>query len=154
MFKFILIFLIIQQVYSTDEQTHSLSKHPLFIKIFRLLDQLLLQVHEMQILIIRTYDMINELPYDLRPFYSECVNETNNVSKIHYSSNLNEAARIRIPQIKSQLKQATTIEQQLNIMNITDRIVADISLNTIKPSFSLITEILDCFKSKSKLTMV
>ncbi|CAF1222273.1 unnamed protein product [Adineta steineri] len=154
MFKFILIFLIIQQVYSTDEQTHSLSKHPLFIKIFRLLDQLLLQVHEMQILIIRTYDMINELPYDLRPFYSECVNETNNVSKIHYSTNLNEAAIIRIPQIKSQLKQATTIEQQLNIMNITDRIVADISLNTIKPSFSLITEILDCFKSKSKLTMV
>ncbi|CAF1198832.1 unnamed protein product [Adineta steineri] len=154
MFKFILIFLIIQQVYSTDEQTHSLSKHPLFIKIFRLLDQLLLQVHEMQILIIRTYDMINELPYDLRPFYSECVNETNNVSKIHYSSNLNEAAIIRIPQIKTQLTQATTIEQQLNIMNITDRIVADISLNTIKPSFSLITEILDCFKSKSKLTMV
>ncbi|CAF1145590.1 unnamed protein product [Adineta steineri] len=154
MFKFILIFLIIQQVCSTDEQTHSLSKHPLFIKIFRLLDQLLLQVHEMQILIIRTYDMINELPYDLRPFYSECVNETNNVSKIQYSSNLNEAAIIRIPQIKSQLKQATTIEQQLNIMNITDRIVADISLNTIKPSFSLITEILDCFKSKSKLTMV
>ncbi|CAF1145719.1 unnamed protein product [Adineta steineri] len=154
MFKFILIFVIIQQVYSTDEQTHSLSKHPLFIKIFRLLDQLLLQVHEMQILIIRTYDMINELPYDLRPFYSECVNETNNVSKIHYSSNLNEAAIIRIPQIKTQLTQATTIEQQLNIMNITDRIVADISLNTIKPSFSLITEILDCFKSKSKLTMV
>jgi hypothetical protein len=153
MFKLIIFFLIVQQVFSIDEQVLSISEHPLFTKILGLIDQLLIQVRKMQTLIIRTYDMINEMPNDLRPFFAECFTATHNNSRIQYSLNLGEAEITRIPQIKDQLNQATTLEQQLNIMNITDRIVADITLNVIKPSLSFVTEILDCFKSKSQLTI-
>jgi hypothetical protein len=149
MLKFIILLLIIQQVLSADDQVVSISGHPLFIKIFGLIDQLLTQVRKMQSLIIRTYDVVDQVPNDLRPFFSECFTETHNTSKIQYSSNLMEAEATRIPQIKDQLSQAKTLEQQLSIMNITDRIVADITLNILKPSLLFVNEIHDCLKSKS-----
>ncbi len=153
MFKFILVFLFVQRVVSTNEQTLSISKHPLFTKILGLLDQLLLQVRKMQTLMIRTYSMIDHIPNDLRPFFAECFTAIYNTSRIQYSLKLDEAKLTRIPQLKTQLKQATTLEQQLNIVNITDRIVADITLNIVKPSMLFITEILDCIKNKTHISM-
>lgn len=154
MLKYIIIILSIQQILSLDDEVISISGHPLFRKIFGLIDQLLGQVHKMQSLIIRTYEMINHMPNDLRPVFDECFTETHNNSRIQYSSNLSEAEITRIPQIKDQLNQAKTLEQQLNIMNITDRIVADITLNILKPSLSFVSEIHDCLKSKSQLMAV
>jgi hypothetical protein len=148
MFKLFLLFLFIQQVLSTDKEVISISDHPLFTKILGLIDQLVVQVRRMQTLIIRTYDMIEQMPNDLRPFFSECFTAEHNASKARYSSNLNEAEISRIPRIKTQLKEATTLEQQLNIMNMTDRIVEDITYNVVKPSLSFVTGIIDCIRSK------
>ncbi len=154
MFKLLILFLCVQQIFSINEPTASISANPLFTKILGLVDQLLLQVRKMQSLIIRTYNMIDRMPVNLRPFFVGCFTATHNATRIEYSFNLNEAEMIRIPKIKDQLKQATTLEQQLSIMNVTDRIMADISLNVVKPSLSFVTEILDCLKSKSQFTLV
>ncbi|UJR25108.1 hypothetical protein I4U23_006467 [Adineta vaga] len=109
------------------------------------------QVRKIQLLISRTYDMIDQIPTDIRPIFSECVSDTYNLTRMQYTITLNEAEITRIPEIKGQLKQATTVEQQRNAMNKTDRIVADITLNVVKPSFSFLTEILD-FDVQSALT--
>ena len=153
MFKFIILFLIVEEVSSSNVQVTSISEHPLFKKIFALIDQLVIQVRKMQTLIICTYDMIEQIPNDLRPFFLDCFTTTHNISRIQYSLNLNEAELTRLPQIKYQLNQAKTLEQQLNVMNITDRIVADITLNIVKPSLLFVNEILDCLKSKTQLTL-
>jgi len=153
MFKFIILFLIVQPAFSTDEQVISIAEHPLFTKILGLIDELLAQVRKMQALIIRTYDLFDRIPNDLKPVFAECFTETHNASRIQYFLKLNEAEVTRIPQIKDQLNQAETLEQQLNVINITDKIVADITFNVVKPSFLFVTEILDCFKSKTQLTI-
>lgn len=153
MFKFIILFLIVQPAFSTDEQVISISDHPLFTKILGLIDQLLVQVRKMQAFLTRTYDLFDRMPNDLRPFFAECFTATHNASRIQYYLKLNEAEVIRIPQIKDQLNQAETLKQQLNVVNMTDRIVADITLNVVKPSLLFVNEILDCFKNKSQLTI-
>jgi hypothetical protein len=153
MFKFIILLLIVQQVFSADDQVISISDHPLFTRLLGIIDQLLVQVRKMQTLINRTYDMVDRIPDDLRPYFAECFTATHNTSRIEYSLNLSEVEITRIPQMKDQLNQAKTLEEQLSIMNITERIVADITFNIFKPSLSFVTEILDCFKSKSQLTI-
>lgn len=153
MFEYLFVFLLLQSVLSIDErQTVPSNAHPLFLEIFRLLDQLHFQVHKMQMLISRTDDMIDRIPTNVRPMFSDCVSETYNVTRMQYSINLNEAEVTRIPEIKSQLTQATTIEQQWNAMNKTDRIVADITLNVVKPSLAFLTGILECLKRKSQIS--
>jgi hypothetical protein len=153
MFKLIIFFLIVQQVFSIDGQLMSISEHPLFTKMLGLIDQLLVQVRKIQTLITRAYNTMDIMPNDLRPFFAECFTATHNTSRVQYSLNLSEAEISRIPQMKDQLKQATTLEQQLYLINITNRIVEDISLNVVKPSLSFVAEILDCLKNKSQLTI-
>ena len=153
MFEYLFVFLLLLQpmLSIAERQTVPNNMHPLFLEIFRLLDQLLFQVHKMQVLISRTDDMIDRIPIDVRPTFSDCVSETYNATRMQYSINLNEAEVTRIPEIKNQLKQAITIEQQWNAMNKTDRIVADITLNIVKPSLSFLTGILECLKRKSQM---
>ena len=56
---------------SVDERSPTLSEHPLFAHIFRLLDQLLVQVRRTRMLLFRTYDAIDQIPTNVRPMYSE-----------------------------------------------------------------------------------
>jgi hypothetical protein len=153
MFKFIILLVFVQQVFTTNDQVTTISDHPLFTKVLELIEQLLVQVRRMQTLIIRTYDLIEKMPNDLRPFFSECFTAEHNASKTQYSLNLNEAEMSRIPLLKAQLKQATTIEQQLNLMNMTDRIVEDITYNVVKPSLSFVTEVNDCIRNKFQIAI-
>jgi hypothetical protein len=153
MLKYIILLLILPQVFSNNEQILSITEHPLFIKTFGLIDQLLIQVRTMQSLINRIQNMMDQIPYSLHPYFAECFTATHNASSIQYSSKLNEAEMILIPQIKDQLKQATTLEQQLDTMNMTDRIIMDISLNIVRPSLLFVNESLGCLKSKYQLTI-
>jgi hypothetical protein len=153
MFELLLTVLLVQQVLPANEQMIPLSKHPLFAKIFRLLDQLLFQVRRTRILLSRTYDVIDHIPDEFRQTFSECTPDKYNVIRMQYSLHLSEAEITRIPQIQTELKQATTVEQQMTLMNRTDRVVADITLNVVKPSLSLLTGILDCLARKFDLAV-
>jgi hypothetical protein len=148
MLKYIILLLIISQIFSNDEQILSISEHPLFTKIFGIIDQLLIQVREMQSLINRIHNMMDQMPNNLRPYFVKCFTVTHNTTSKQYSLKLQEAEMILIPQIRDQLKQATTLGQQLNVMNMTERVVNDITSNVIKSSLTFVNEILDCFKSK------
>jgi hypothetical protein len=152
MLKCIILLLIIPQIFSNDDQVLSIADHPLFTKIFGLIDQLLIQVRKMQTLINRIHNIMDQMPANLRPYFKECFTVTHNTTSIQYSAELQEAEIIRIPQIRDQLKQATTLVQQLNAMNTTGRIITDVTLNVIKPSLAFVNEILDCFKAKYQLT--
>ena len=153
MFKYIIFVLILAQVFSSEKQASSIFEHPLSTKVFGLIDELLDQIHKMQALIIRIYAMADQIPVGLRPYFAGCFTEKLNTSRIEYSAKLKEAELTGIPQMKDQMKQATTLEEQINIMNTTDRIIKDISLNVIKPSLSFVTEVLDCMKGKSQVTI-
>lgn len=153
MFKFIIFLLVISQVFSDEEPTVSLFNHPLLTKIFGLIDQLMVQVRNMQSLITRASKMIDRIPDDLHSSFATCFTDAWNASRIEYSAKLNEAETIHLPKIKHQLKQAANLEEQLNIMNTTDQIITDITSNVIKPSLSIVTEILNCLKNKTQLTL-
>lgn len=152
MFKFILLLLIISQVFSAeDESIASLLDHPLLTKVFGLIDQLMVQVRNMQSLITRVSNMIDRIPDSLQSSFTTCFTNAWNASRIEYSTKLNEAEMIHLPKIRNQLKQAANLEEQLNIMNTTDRIITDITMNVIKPSISIVTEIVNCLKNKTQL---
>lgn len=141
MFKYLLFLCLVQQTFSSDEVVTSTST-------FGLIDQLLDQIRQAQESIKRTYDMFNQIPVNLRPYIAECFTTAHNTSRIAYSLNLSRAEITRLPLIRDQLKQATTIEQQLTLMNMTERIVADITLNILQPSVSFVSKIVDCIKNK------
>lgn len=153
MLKCIILLLFISQVFSNEESTVSLLDNPLLTKVFGLIDQLLGQVRNMQSLITRAYKMTDQIPVDLRSFFGVCFTDAWNTSRTEYSAQLNEAETIRLPKIRDQLKRATSPEEQLSVMNMTDRIITDITLNVIKPSLSFVTEMLDCFKNKTQMTL-
>jgi hypothetical protein len=88
------------------------------------------------------------MPNDLHPLVAECFTTENNASKTQYSFDLNEAEISRIPLMKTQLKQATTFEQQLNIMNMIERNIEDITNNVVKPSLSFVIGIINCTRNK------
>ena len=153
MLKYILLLLlIIPHVFSNDEQVLSIAEHPLFGKIFELIDQLLHQVQRMQSLINRIHNIMNQMPANVLPYFKECFTVTHNITSIQYLAKLQEAEMVRIPEIRNQLKRATTLEQQLNAMNTTDRTISDVTLNVIKPSLDFVNEVLDCFKVKYQVT--
>lgn len=141
MFKYLLFLFLVQQTFSSDGVVTSTST-------FGLIDQLLDQIRQAQELIKRTYDIFNEIPVNLRPYTAECFTTIHNTSRIAYSLNLSRAEMTHLPSIRDQLKQATTIEQQLSAMNMTERIIADITLNILQPSVLFVSQIVDCIKNK------
>ena len=153
MFKCVVLLLFISQVCADEELMASLLNHPLLTKVFGLIDQLMVQVRTMQSLITRASKLTEQIPADLRSVFGVCFTDAWNASTIEYSARLNEAETIRLPKIRDQLKQVTSLTEQLTVMNMTDRVITDITLNMIKPSLSFVTEMLDCFKNKTQLPL-
>ena len=148
MFQSLIFLLIVQHAVSDDVQLLPVSGQSLITKLLELVDQLLVQVRKMQALINRAYSVMDQVPDELHSFYAVCFTEARNASKIRYLDNLNEAAIHRLPQLRAQLEQATTLEQQLQMMNITDRTMTEVTYNIAKPSLLFVTEILNCLKDK------